>query len=378
MAQQLSVVRFTKDFVPCRTSPVTELGWFGLTNQHEDPACKDFIDDKEKRSVRLLSQHWDSIRNTDLDDRYHLYESRAAENPVSNWRPLAHMQTWIKKNPEVFHTFKPDIVCSSRALKQALDIPHTYGSFSETFLACKRQGTIYLTCKKFDALGNALPVNHQKAYRMRRYEQLVAGTSNDGQSDDFTTFDYFYSVIGRTIGRTRLLYHHKIDCIDPQVTSSPENYVQLVVNEDRPAQSQRQRCSRKYQNAVRGTWSKCFLNGSPRALVGRKKDNILFGCAMTVVARIPDSASVSCENRRCKHWNKERNISFLNQFLEYVRNTVQQDYEHTVYGFVVDYSNQDIATVRATEWCAGSANFEANNILRTWDQVSDNIGCSLI
>ncbi|XP_055348528.1 uncharacterized protein LOC129595513 isoform X1 [Paramacrobiotus metropolitanus] len=379
MTQQLSAVRYTADFVPCQASPVAELGSFGLVNEYEDPDCKVYVDDPERRFLRVLSPQWENVRNIDLDDQYQQYARRAAEFPTGNWRPLFHMQTWMKKNPDVFNKFRPNIICSSRALRQALDIPNTCGhrTFNESFVACKRRGIIYLTCAKFDLPDDRRPVNYQKSYRLHRFEQLVtrgAGT----EVDDFSSFEYFYSVIGRTIGDTRVLYSQKVDSVNPRLarTTSPENYMSLLFTEDKAAAPHDNRCTWKHQNAERSLWSKCFVSGSPRVLVGRKRDNLLINCAMTEVARIPDSATTQkfillcgSRHRNCQHWNKERNVSFLNDFLKFVRNTVQQDYERSAYGFIVDFSNRSTATVRATEWCAGSADFEANNILRKWDQV---------
>ncbi|XP_055348500.1 uncharacterized protein LOC129595499 [Paramacrobiotus metropolitanus] len=363
---EMSFVRSTDDFVPCERSPVVEVGWFGLRNQHEDPDCKEYVDDRDRQLLRTLAVQWSVLCAMDPDTRLQQYKQEGSHFPTGTWRPLIHLRTWMEHNRAAFDRFSPHIVCSGRAVGLLLDQPNTtHKKTGHQFVACRRQNIVYFACAQQNAASKPTAVNGAKPSGVQQLD-LVTTESSEVNAQNIS-IDYFYSVLGWTIGSTRLLYSHKIDCIEPSMGAAPGSYTYLGVVEDHRARGpDKPRCPLKYQTLDRAIWNRCTVSGSKRVVLGITQNNELIRCDMIQPAGIPDKTQ--CPLATCNHWSKRRSISYLNQVLEFIRAVVQKDYKCAAYGFTVDCRIRDHVSVQAVEWTAGTEDFEANNILRVWEE----------
>ncbi|KAI1098530.1 RAI1-domain-containing protein [Jackrogersella minutella] len=131
----------------------------------------------------------------------------------------------------------------------------------------------------------------------------------------------YCSVVRTGIGKTTLCLGGEVDAIwdsKPEQKGAPINWIELKtsieIRDDRTMQN--------FERKLMKFWIQSFLLGVPKIIVGfRSQQGILTKLEEIPTAQIPETAS----KRGVRSWNANTCINFASGFLEWLRNTVNDE-----------------------------------------------------
>ncbi|KAI1170299.1 RAI1 like PD-XK nuclease-domain-containing protein [Nemania sp. FL0916] len=131
----------------------------------------------------------------------------------------------------------------------------------------------------------------------------------------------YCSVVRTGIGKTVLCLGGEVDAIwdsKPAEKGAPINWVELKTS----VEIRDDRSMNNFERKLMKFWIQSFLLGVPKIIVGfRSHDGILTKLEEIQTASIPETAA----KRGVRSWNANTCINFANAFLEWLRNTIDDE-----------------------------------------------------
>ncbi|KAF2965266.1 hypothetical protein GQX73_g8305 [Xylaria multiplex] len=131
----------------------------------------------------------------------------------------------------------------------------------------------------------------------------------------------YCSVVRTGVGKTVLCLGGEVDAIwdsKPTQKGAPTNWIELKTS----AEIRDDRGMNNFERKLMKFWIQSFLLGVPKIVVGfRSQDGILTKLEEIQTASIPETAA----KRGVRSWNANVCINFASEFLEWLRNTINDE-----------------------------------------------------
>jgi hypothetical protein len=233
-----------------------------------------------------------------------------------------------------------DIICWGNVLKTILCTPYENTARNDGWkiAVCRHNGIMYFY--DFDVVEYQFQI--PEMYHGFKFETLLTVDKVDSLPDPSTPIhntEAFLPVVRARLGtRHNIVFSSEVDCCEKD---NPHEYIELktknIIQDDR-----QRKIFHRY--AMRKWWAQSALNGTNKIVCGFKDTNAVVRELRSYnTSDIPEE----CEKvLRWDSWKPDVCWQFLDQFLQYVKDTVKQDYNEAIYVFsFLPRTNPDEVTV---------------------------------
>ncbi|XP_076035928.1 decapping and exoribonuclease protein-like [Oratosquilla oratoria] len=231
-----------------------------------------------------------------------------------NRKSLKQLMQWILSSKDEIcqqgkpRKLRPNVVCAHHVLSTIAQTPYTSQS-PWTLCATKFRGTLFLYTDEDEIYEN----------NYTRWGLVFKHLMQGGMEEVCNPNEEFRLVISAKLGKHRILHAPKIDCVDPDMfVGSFENTEALLLLKTSKELSTEIDQTKFTRFKLLKTWLKCHLCGIPRVLIGFRNDEgvvkkikKIFAAEMPIIAQ--------------DHWTPNVTFNFLEKFLNYVNDIVEDD-----------------------------------------------------
>lgn len=268
-------------------------------------------------------------------------------------RNLNRLLRWITEN---LHLLAPqqgskreslgvDFVCKRGLLSRLARTPYKTDEVWR-FSATLFRGTIYL-CEVRSESRAAWETKNSEVVRrtefwVHKFKKLMA-SAQPGMPPDMDAplicFDQFYVVLKGRLESHSLLFTTEVDAIDNDVPHDPGSTAAYVNLRSTRYTTCKNQVLNFRRHKLLTFWSKCFLEGFPRVLIG-------FRTVDDKVRSIKSYSIEEMEDLGKDHWSGKVCLSFLDKLLSFIKDCVTEDNPDVVYFFSYDVEKEKEVTCR--------------------------------